>query len=152
MSPSWHSQIVNTFHLARERARLCFSSRVRLDSSFGIQKFFRDFGRRASAQRRCLCQKHPWTKITFRARRKTRSGWPGRPFPCRRYRYPIEKTSRRTTNSGRVSLDRTRPMISDRRLRLTVSTLAFPPLDRSHVICNCLLSRVRGKRKRKISR
>jgi hypothetical protein len=67
--------------------------------------------------------------MTLRNLLKTRSGCPGNSRECSLYRYPREKTSRRTSNSGRVSLARTRAILSDRSFGDRVSTRLSPLLS-----------------------
>jgi cytochrome c oxidase cbb3-type subunit 1 len=59
------------------------ASRLRLPKSLVSQSSARVLGRRNARQPSCACQKHPWTNRTVFRDRKTRSGLPGRPLPCR---------------------------------------------------------------------
>ena len=95
-----------------------------MPSSLGPQNSRRDFGIRARAQFSCRCQKQPWTKTAFLRERNTRSGHPGKSLAWSRYRYPMAKTSLRTSSSGRESLERTRAMTSERSDGVMVSTRA----------------------------
>jgi len=52
----------------------------------------------------CRCQKHPWTKITFRRDGKTMSGFPGRSDRCSRNLYPQRCSRVRRVRSGIVFL------------------------------------------------
>jgi hypothetical protein len=102
-----HSQTTKHFQrMPRSRLRLC-SSRLLFPAILFFQYALRDFGIRPSLHL-CPCQKQPWTKINFFFKGKTRSGRLGRSARCSRYRYPKPKTSRRTSNSGLVPLDRTK--------------------------------------------
>lgn len=120
---SSHSHTTKTSQPMARSVACCRLSRIRFVSSFGCQKSNFDLGRRASlhAESGWRCQKQPCTNTTFRRAGKTKSGHPGRSRRCRRYRYPSACNSRRTTNSGPVSLFRTRAMRALRSDRLKVS-------------------------------
>jgi hypothetical protein len=95
--------------LGANAARLLLSLAT-FPESFSCQNVVRDLGNLVPFGQSCWCQKHPCTNITLCRDRKTRSGVPGSRASWSRYRYPSECTSRRTTISGRVSLDRIRAM------------------------------------------
>ena len=63
--------------------------------------------------------------MTFLRAGKTRSGDPGRSRRCKRYRYPIPWSIRRTDISGAVSRWRTAAMILDRVAGLNLSAKAI---------------------------
>lgn len=110
----WHSHTTNTFQPRfRSRYRV-FRSRTVFALNLVAQNSALVAGIDCPLRHRCRCQKHPWTKITFRRDGNTMSGLPGRSARWRRYRYPRACSSRRTRSSGAVS----RPLILDiRRLR-----------------------------------
>ncbi len=105
----WHSQTTSTSHPDLLRARRFRASRALFSSNFACQNDWRLRVTRLPARHRCRCQKHPCTKTTFRRLRKTMSGRPGKSAACRRNRYPMPWSMRRTTHSGLVS----RPLIRD---------------------------------------
>jgi hypothetical protein len=120
-----HSQMTNTRHFAALSAAILRASRSLLPSSFFVQNCTLDFGIRARAHPLCLCQKHPWTKITARRERKTKSGVPGRSRQCRRYLKPMPCTSLRTAISGLVSTERTNAIRRLRSLGDSVSAIVI---------------------------
>lgn len=102
-----HSHTINVCQPSRFSAAKCSASRSTLRSSFGSQYDVFECGFRASLHFRsgCWCQKHPCTKITFRRRTKTKSGFPGRFFRCSRNLYPSACADFRTMISGLVFFD-----------------------------------------------
>ena len=75
---AWHSQMTKIDHPSFLSWRLIIVSLFLFPSSFSRQKSTLVFGTRLPIEQLCRCQKHPCTKMTFRRRRITRSGWPGR--------------------------------------------------------------------------
>lgn len=140
---------MRTRHPAASSAAWFRASRATFASSFAAHHSARDRGKTEFAQR-CQCQKHPCTKITLRRAGKTRSGRPGSPLTCTRYRYPRECASFRTTISGTVCF----PLIADifrRRAADTSSNVGRRGWKRrgisrmsSHPATDCSLSLFRG--------
>jgi hypothetical protein len=97
----WHCQTVRTSHPSRRNLRLFRLSFERFRSSFGNQNSGRDFGG-WPIRHPWACQKHPFTKMTFRRDGNTMSGVPGSSFRCNRYLYPRAWRNPRTTISGAV--------------------------------------------------
>ncbi len=116
----WHCQTVRTPHPSLRRALQSLESFCRFFSSFGPQKSSRDFGGRPILHP-CACQKHPFTKTTFRLDGNTISGVPGRSRRCKRNRYPIWCNRLRTINSGAVFFP---PMRDINALRLAAVLLS----------------------------
>lgn len=131
-----HSQTTKTSHPWRESLWIFSRSRCLLASSLGFQKSRRDLGSLASLHpgSGCRCQKHPCTNITFFRLGNTKSGMLGKLRRCRRYRYPIPCTRRRTIISGLVSLLRMRLIRSLRSFGVRVSVMVrelCPAVDRT---------------------
>lgn len=138
MEDNEHSHTTATRQPSRISAVLFLRSRALFALNFDLQKSGFAPGMRPRWQE-CPCQKHPWTNTTALSPGNTKSGRPGRPLECSRYRNPSAHTALRTTNSGLVSLER----MSDIRALLSAvvresamdrhATPEFPcSADRSH--------------------
>jgi len=117
------------------RATVFAESLRRFRSIFVRQYSALAFGARAPRAQSCPCQKHPLTKMSLCSPGKTRSGFPGRSSRCNRKRKPMPWTSRRTINSGAVSLPFTARMIWLRCSGVSFKASArFSGLDRSQIL------------------
>jgi hypothetical protein len=99
---NWHSHMMSTFHPFIRNAAQFSASRWMVRFLFLDQNSGFVAGFKWPREHECVCQKQPWTKITFLRPRNTRSGVPGRSRLCRLYRNPKACTSLRTAISGRV--------------------------------------------------
>ena len=77
---------------------------------------------RAKAQLAWRCQKHPWTKMTLRFGRNTRSGQPGSAARAAGNGSPARTQSCGPQVSGREFFERTRAMIWERSSGVSEST------------------------------
>lgn len=110
----WHSHTTKGSQPAS-----CSACRTRLSRSVFLANFERqkstfEAGVVAYRQPGWRCQKHPWTRMTFRRDGNTRSGRPGKSRRWSRKRYPRRWARRRTAISGRVSRPRMPDITFDR--------------------------------------
>lgn len=111
---SSHSHTTNTVHPDACSSIAFCASRAMFFSNFSCQNCVLLLGVVAILQPECRCQKHPCTKTTVLYRGNTRSGLPGSPAPCNRYRSPSRWRTLRSASSGWVSLPLMRDILSER--------------------------------------
>ena len=116
-----HSQTIATRHPSSSSFCRLFRSRTALPSSFVFQYCACDVGVVAKRQPGCLCQKQPCTKHTAWYFRKTKSGVPGRPLSCNRYRNRRRYIARRRSSSGPLFFARILDIVRDRVSRSIMS-------------------------------
>ena len=108
----WHCHIVIMCQPSFRNKRFFRKSRLLLSMAFCCQNRLLVFGRRASLQFGCACQKQPWTNTTVFADFITKSGWPGKDFTFRRYFILSFFKSPATFSSGAVRVCLTWDIIS----------------------------------------
>lgn len=118
-----HSQTTPTLQPASSSLATEATSRVRFCRSLFLQNSGFDLGNRKYGQPAWACQKHPWTNTAAFHLGRTRSGRPGSPLECRRYRKPACHRYFLTSISGRVSALRMRDMRAERVSGLITSVI-----------------------------
>lgn len=119
-----HSHIVITFHPMLDNSLQLFLSRSTFLRIFGFQYSWLEEGHTNLGQS-CLCQKHPFTKMTVLYLGSTISGQPGSFFTFLRYRNPFEKRYLRTISSGFEFVLRMRDIFMLRTSLLWLSATLF---------------------------
>ena len=118
-----HSHTMATRQPRVSRSAPLSRSRTMLAPNFASQNSARVAGVVAKRHPGCRCQKQPWTKQTARYPGKTRSGFPGRLAPCRRYLKPRACRALRRSISGRVFLPLMPDIMRERVLGSTMSVM-----------------------------
>jgi hypothetical protein len=109
-----HSQTIATLQPAASKSCWFRVSRCTFPANFFCQNSGLVDGVLARRHPSCRCQKHPFTKIAEFHFVRTRSGFPGRSFRCRRNLKPARKSIFLSKTSGFVFFPRIPLIIRER--------------------------------------